>query len=56
MLKPADMIRPSVGLFFLFSSFYAGMLYKEPLDPRKKEDPDFVYESYFEQFRKKYLV
>jgi hypothetical protein len=53
--KPAQPVRASVGLFFIFSCLWAGVLYKEPIDPRKKEDPDFVYECYLDQWRKKYL-
>ena len=52
-LKPTTPIRPSVGILFLASAVYARMLFKEPIDPRKKEDPDFIYESYFEQWSKK---
>jgi hypothetical protein len=52
-LKPASFIRPSVGIFFIFSAAYAGLLFKEPIDPTKKDDPDFIYESYFEQWVKK---
>ena len=52
-LKPSTPIRPAVGLFFLFSAAYAGMLFKEPIDPTKKDDPEFIYESYFEQWAKK---
>jgi hypothetical protein len=52
-LKPSTPIRPSVGIFFLLSVAYAGLLFKEPIDPTKKEDPEFIYESYFEQWSKK---
>ncbi len=52
-LKPSTPIRPSVGIFFLFSAAYAGLLFKEPIDPTKKENPEFIYESYFEQWSKK---
>ena len=54
MFRPqATPIRPAVGIFFLLSAGYSGLLFKEPIDPTKKDSPDFIYESYFEQFRKK---
>ena len=49
-LKPSTPIRPSVGIFFLLSAVYARILFKEPIDPTKKDHPDFVYQSYFEQW------
>jgi hypothetical protein len=52
-LKPSTPIRASVGIFFLASAVYARILFKEPIDPRKKEDPNFVYASYFEQWSQK---
>lgn len=48
-------VRPKVAMFYGVSCLYFWVMAKEPMNPANKLAPDFVYECYFDQWRRRWL-
>jgi hypothetical protein len=52
VLRP---VRPKIALFYGSACFYFWTLAREPLNPANKQDPDFVPDCYYDQFRARFF-
>jgi hypothetical protein len=48
VLKP---VRPKIALYYGSACLYFWALAREPLNPAKKQDPDFIADCYYDQLR-----